>query len=38
MWLTDTAAAGRTRQHGANITLEPVAKDWSWLDAIAGQV
>ena len=28
----------RIRRHGAAVILEPVAEDWSWLDAIAGQL
>ena len=26
----------RIRRHGSAVILEPVADDWSWLDAIAG--
>jgi antitoxin VapB len=26
----------RIRRHGAAVILEPVANDWSWLDALAG--
>jgi len=26
----------RIRRHGSSVILEPVADDWSWLDAIAG--
>ncbi|MFP4389866.1 MAG: antitoxin [Desulfococcaceae bacterium] len=26
----------RIRRHGAAVILEPIAKDWAWLDAIAG--
>jgi antitoxin VapB len=25
----------RIRRHGSTVILEPVAEDWSWLDAIA---
>ena len=28
----------RIRRHGASVILEPLADDWSWLDAIAGQL
>jgi antitoxin VapB len=28
----------RIRRHGASIILEPVAKDWAWLDAISGKL
>jgi len=28
----------RIRRHGSAIILEPVAADWSWLDALAAQV
>jgi len=28
----------RIRRHGNAVILEPVADDWSWLDAIAGQL
>jgi antitoxin VapB len=28
----------RIRRHGSAVILEPVADDWSWLDAIAGQL
>jgi antitoxin VapB len=28
----------RIRRHGAAIVLEPVAADWSWLDAISGKL
>jgi antitoxin VapB len=27
----------RIRRHGNAVILEPLADDWSWLDAIAGQ-
>lgn len=27
----------RIRRQGAAVILEPVASDWAWLDAIAGQ-
>lgn len=26
----------RIRRHGASVILEPVAQDWSWLDALIG--
>ncbi len=26
----------RVRRHGDSIILEPIAKDWAWLDAITG--
>lgn len=26
----------RVRRHGDAVILEPIATDWSWLDAIAG--
>ena len=26
----------RIRRHGSAVILEPIATDWSWLDAIAG--
>ncbi|HET7883437.1 MAG TPA: type II toxin-antitoxin system VapB family antitoxin [Acetobacteraceae bacterium] len=26
----------RIRRHGAAIILEPIPKDWAWLDAIVG--
>jgi antitoxin VapB len=26
----------RIRRHGASIVIEPMAKSWEWLDAIAG--
>lgn len=26
----------RVRRHGAAVILEPIAKDWSWLDALGG--
>ena len=26
----------RIRRHGSAVILEPVPKDWSWLDAISG--
>ena len=29
--------AVRIRRHGSAIVLEPIATDWNWLDAIAGQ-
>jgi antitoxin VapB len=28
----------RIRRHGDAVILEPIASDWSWLDAIAGQM
>lgn len=28
----------RIRRHGASIILEPIAKDWAWLDALSGEV
>jgi antitoxin VapB len=28
----------RIRRHGEALVLEPIAKDWAWLDAIAGQM
>ena len=28
----------RIRRHGNAVILEPVADDWGWLDAIAGQL
>ena len=28
----------RIRRHGSAVILEPVAEDWNWLDAIAGQL
>ncbi len=28
----------RIRRHGAAVILEPVASDWRWLDALAGQL
>ena len=28
----------RIRRHGNAVILEPVADDWSWLDAIAGRL
>jgi antitoxin VapB len=28
----------RIRRHGAAVILEPVAKDWSWLDSLAGHL
>ncbi|WP_262032433.1 antitoxin [Microvirga sp. Mcv34] len=28
----------RIRRHGNAVILEPVATDWSWLDAIAGRM
>jgi antitoxin VapB len=28
----------RIRRHGSAVILEPVADDWSWLEAIAGQL
>ncbi len=31
----DTAEV-RIRRHGATIILEPVARDWAWLDDIVG--
>lgn len=26
----------RIRRHGAAVILEPLPKDWSWLDAVSG--
>jgi antitoxin VapB len=26
----------RIRRHGESVVLEPIAKDWVWLDAIVG--
>ena len=26
----------RVRRHGASVVLEPIARDWAWLDDIAG--
>lgn len=26
----------RVRRHGASVILEPVARDWAWLDALIG--
>ena len=28
----------RIRRHGDQIILEPIAKDWAWLDALVGPV
>ena len=28
----------RIRRHGNAVILEPVAEDWSWLDAIVGKL
>jgi antitoxin VapB len=28
----------RIRRHGDQIILEPIAKDWTWLDALVGPV
>jgi antitoxin VapB len=28
----------RIRRHGSAVILEPVAEDWSWLDAIADKL
>ena len=28
----------RIRRHGDQIILEPIAKDWAWLDALVGLV
>ncbi|MDP2810552.1 MAG: type II toxin-antitoxin system VapB family antitoxin [Rhodocyclaceae bacterium] len=28
----------RIRRHGGSVVLEPVATDWSWLDALAGRL
>ena len=28
----------RIRRHGNAVILEPVAEDWSWLDAIVGRL
>lgn len=26
----------RIRRHGASVILEPIPKDWAWLDALVG--
>ena len=31
-------ASVRIRRHGSAVILEPVAEEWSWLDALAGPV
>jgi len=28
----------RIRRHGNEVILEPIAKDWGWLDALVGPV
>lgn len=28
----------RIRRHGSAVILEPVAQDWSWLDALVGKL
>lgn len=28
----------RIRRHGSAVILEPIAEDWKWLDALAGQL
>ena len=28
----------RIRRHGSAVILEPVAEDWSWLDALVGKL
>lgn len=28
----------RIRRHGSTVILEPIATDWSWLDALAGKL
>jgi len=28
----------RIRRHGTAVILEPIPKDWAWLDALAGPV
>lgn len=28
----------RIRRHGNSVILEPIADDWSWLDAITGKL
>ena len=28
----------RIRRHGNAVILEPIAKDWAWLDAIVGEL
>ncbi len=28
----------RIRRHGSAVILEPLAEDWSWLDALAGRL
>ena len=28
----------RIRRHGASVIIEPIAKDWAWLDALTGEV
>jgi antitoxin VapB len=27
----------RMRRHGSSVIMEPIAGDWSWLDALAGK-
>jgi antitoxin VapB len=26
----------RIRRHGASVVLEPIARDWAWLDGVTG--
>jgi len=33
-----SGAEVRIRRHGSAVILEPLAEDWSWLDAIAGKL
>jgi antitoxin VapB len=28
----------RIRRHGAAVILEPIATDWTWLDALSGPI
>ncbi len=28
----------RVRRHGDSLILEPIARDWAWLDAVVGSV
>jgi antitoxin VapB len=28
----------RIRRHGAALILEPIARDWTWLDALSGPI
>lgn len=32
------SAEVRIRRHGAAVILEPIPRDWKWLDALIGQV